>query len=520
MNEFNQKLKDEIASFREIGHKFVNKEITVNEFKGNSGGMGVYAQRGGSKFMIRLRIPSGVLSFSHLKFITSLAKQYGLKQIHLTTRQAIQLHDLDFDHVCDIMEESIDHGLYTRGGGGNFPRNIALSPLSGVEIKEAFDVTPFALLVNRYLMDRITEYHLPRKLKIAFSNSDKDLANCTINDLGFIAVKENGKPYFKVFIAGGLGNNPATALHYDELVPPEEVLYHVEAVTRLFVSEGDYENKAKARLRYVPRRMGEEEFLKAYKKHLTEVKSTLKLEEITPELSEDTEININNTNDEIENNLIPQKQKGLYTVVIHPLCGQMPLDALENLILFLDTLNDVDIRLSMTESMYIRNLSHSKAKELLELMKDVRQKTKVEMSVSCVGVPTCQIGIEQSQELCTDILEALRENNIDDDYLPSIYISGCNNSCARHQVSTLGFAGGKKRIDDKVCDVFELHVGGCFSKDKTEFGNKIGFLKKEDIPTFIVELALELKRNEEDFKDYILNKYEEFEALVKPYVTE
>lgn len=518
MSELNNKLKSEIATFREVGQKFVNNEISANEFKGYSGGMGVYAQRGGRKFMIRLRIPSGVLSFSHLKFITGLVKQYGLNHIHLTTRQAIQLHDLDFDHVCDIMEESIDHGLYTRGGGGNFPRNIALSPLSGVEIKEAFDVTPYALLVNKYLMERMTEYHLPRKLKIAFSNSNKDSANTTINDLGFLAVKENGKPYFKLFIAGGLGNNPAIALHYDELIPPEEVLYHVEATTRLFVAEGDYENKAKARLRYVPSRMGEVAFLESYKKHLAEVKSTLKLEEIITIVSEDTEVNYINANEEIEDCLIPQKQKDLYTVIIHPLCGQMPLEALENLIVFLHTLNEVDIRLSMTESMYIRNLSHSKASELLDIMKAVSQKTKVGRSVSCVGVPTCQIGVEQSQELCTAILDALRSNNISDNYLPSIHISGCNNSCARHQVSTLGFAGSKKRIEDKVCDVFELHVGGCSSKDKTEFGHQIGFLKKDEIPEFIVELALELRRNEMDYKDYIIEKYTEFEALVKPYV--
>lgn len=515
MSEYNDKLKNEIASFREVGQRFVNKEITANEFKGKSGGMGVYAQRGGEKFMIRLRIPSGVLSFTHLNFITELVKQYGLKHIHLTTRQAIQLHDLDFGQICDIMEESINHGLYTRGGGGNFPRNIALSPLSGVEINEAFDVTPYALLAGNYIMEKMTEYHLPRKLKIAFSNNEKDSANCTINDLGFIAVRKDGKPYFKVFIAGGLGNNPAIALHYDELVPPEEVLYHVEAVTRIFVSEGDYENKGKARLRYVPRRMGEEAFLKAYKEHLSEVKSTMGLVEITPVLSEDAEIDINYKAIE---ELIPQKQKGLYSVNIHPLCGQMPLDALCKLVSFLENLKDVDIRLTMTESMYIRNLSLDKAKELLDLMNDVRQKTKVEMSVSCVGVPTCQIGVEQSQELCKEILYALNNKNINSDYLPSIHISGCNNSCARHQVNVMGFAGGKKRIGSQVYDVFELHVGGCFSMDKTEFGKKLGFLKKEDIPTFIVELALELEGRKKDFNEYISEDFDKFEVLVKPYI--
>jgi sulfite reductase beta subunit-like hemoprotein len=102
--------------------------------------------------------------------------------------------------------------------------------------------------------------------------------------------------------------------------------------------------------------------------------------------------------------------------------------------------------------------------------------------------------------------------------LPSIHISGCNNSCARHQVNAMGFAGSKKRIGDEVCDVFELHVGGCFSKDKTEFGKKLGYLKKEDIPSFIVELASELERRKMDFVEYISESFEEFELLVKPYI--
>ena len=67
------------------------------------------------------------------------------------------------------MEDGLKHGIYTRGGGGNFPRNVALSPLSGVEIGEAFDVTEYALKVNEYLMKDIYKYKLPRKLKVSFS---------------------------------------------------------------------------------------------------------------------------------------------------------------------------------------------------------------------------------------------------------------------------------------------------------------------------------------------------------------
>ncbi len=519
MKEYNKKLKEEIAEFREAGHKFVNKEITAAEFKGKSGGMGVYAQRGGKAFMIRLRIPCGILSFSHLKLIHKFAVQYGLERIHLTTRQAIQLHDLDIDSVCDIMETAIDHGLYTRGGGGNYPRNVALSPLSGVDRTEVFDPTPYALQVNRYVMERIMEYHLPRKLKIAFSNNETDTANCTINDLGFMAVMDQGTPFFKMYLAGGLGSNPAVALPYDELIPPNQVLYHVEAVTRIFAAEGDYENKGKARLRYIPKRMGEEAFMECYKNHLAQVKESMDLT-INVEAAETCEAADKLQFADIHtdtSNLIAQKQAGFYTAVIHPQCGQLPVKALEEIITFLME-KQQDIRLSMTESMYIRNLSREEGEKLLGRMDEYNQVTRIGMSVSCVGVPTCQIGVLESQTLLKEINRALMENNINTDYLPCVSISGCFNSCSRHQVSEIGFAGCKKRISDAPAEAFELHVGGAVEKDDTHMGNCMGALRKEDIPDFMVKLSQELNTKGMYFMDYLKEYQKEFEDLTKPYL--
>ena len=519
MKEYNEKLKEEIEEFREAGHKFVNKEITAAEFKGKSGGMGVYAQRGGEAFMIRLRIPCGILSFSHLTLIHKFAVQYGLERIHLTTRQAIQLHDLDIDSVCDIMETAIDHGLYTRGGGGNYPRNVALSPLSGVDKTEAFDPTPYAQQVNRYVMERIMEYHLPRKLKIAFSNNEADTANCTVNDLGFMAVMDQGTPYFKMYLAGGLGNNPAVALPYDELIPPNQVLYHVEAVTRIFAAEGDYENKGKARLRYIPKRMGEEAFMECYKKHLSQTKESMDLT-INVEAAEIFEAADKPQSADFHtdsSNLIAQKQPGFYTAVIHPQCGQLPVKALEEIISFLMD-KQQDIRLSMTESMYIRNLSREEGEDLLARMGEINQVTRIGMSVSCVGVPTCQIGVLESQTLLKEINRALVENNINTDYLPSVSISGCFNSCSRHQVSEIGFAGCKKRISDAPAEAFELHVGGTVEKDDTHMGNCMGALRKEDIPDFMVKLSQALDTKEMYFMEYLKEYQEEFEDLAKPYL--
>ena len=271
MNNLKGILINEIPAFRELGHKFLNKEVSTGDFKSASGGMGVYAQRGGLDFMIRFRIPSGIMNMNEFKKVYELAKKQNLDKVHLTTRQAIQLHSISIDAVCDTMEEAIKNDIFTRGGGGNFPRNVSISPLAGVDVEEAFDVTPYALEVNNHFMSKITTYKLPRKLKVSFSSSEKDYGNSTIADLGFLAIKKDNKEYFKVYIGGGLGKNPEKSVEFDSLINPNEILYHVEAITNLFIAEGDYTNRNKARTRYIVDRMGEEAFLNCYKEHLNKV---------------------------------------------------------------------------------------------------------------------------------------------------------------------------------------------------------------------------------------------------------
>ena len=515
MNQsFNQELKAEIEEFRAFGHRFLKKEVTAAEFKAKSGGMGVYAQRGGELFMIRLRMPSGVVSREHLELIHHYAQTYGLEKVHLTTRQTFQLHHLPIDAVCDIMEDALDHGLYTRGGGGNYPRNVALSPLSGVEPGEAFDVTPFALLAGEYFLSQITSYRLPRKLKVAFSNSRRDTANARATDLGFLAVRENGVPRFEVWLAGGLGNGYAAGIPLGETIDPREALYHIEAVTRLFIAEGDYENRARARLRYLPAKMGAEGFLSRYREHLAAVKAECRFPELAAGAQEN-EIEQAPESDDLC--LLPQKQKGKYTVLIHPRGGQLGTGELNAVLEFLRPLEEAEVRLTMEESMAVRNLSEQKARELLALTKGFRAGTRVEQSVSCIGVPTCQIGIEKSEALLSAILGELARNAEGARLLPQIHISGCQNSCARHQLASIGFSGKRKRMGEEVVDAYELFLGGGAGSEDFRLARPAGTIPAAEIPKMIGEIAGVLQKKGVAFGDCLAAQEGELEALISRY---
>ena len=514
MEELKKVLYGEIEDFRKTGHKFVNGELNLMQFKHSSGGFGVYAHKGGKEFMIRLRIPSGITDVAEMNKVYDFAKKYGLEKIHLTTRQAIQLHGLNIDEICDLMKEALDNDIYTRGAGGNYPRNVAMSPLAGVDPNEAFDVTPYAKEIGNYFLERICTYKLPRKLKVSVSGGSDDAAHCTVQDLGFVAVNKDGKEYFEVYLGGGLGQNPKLAAKYNELIEPKDVLYYVEAMVRMFIAEGDYENRNRARVRYILDRMGEKDFLDCYRKHVNEVMEKENLEIDVKAKSYDKkgiEIDLENPR------LFKQKQSGLYSVYIHPIGGQFEIDDLKSVLDLVGKFEDIEIRLAMAEGVYFRNLNGEEAKELLDLTENMSAETKFEQSVSCIGVPTCQIGLCNSQGTLNAVMDYFKANNGNMDVLPSVHFSGCQNSCGVHQIGAIGFTGKKKRVGDKVDECFTLFIGGTYGIGETKLGEVYGDIPAVKISEFLFELSKNVEKSNLNFDEYISKNENEFKALVTKY---
>ena len=514
MDKLKEILLSEIPGFKETGLKFLNKEITKMEFKGVSGGFGAYAHRDGQSFMIRLRIPSGITSKEELKIIYDMAKKYNLDHIHLTTRQAIQFHGLSIEDICEVMEEGLKHNIYTRGAGGNYPRNVAMSPLSGVDPNEIFDVTPYAIATNNHFLKKIYTYKLPRKLKVAFSNNNVDEGHCTVHDLGFVACKKDNKDYFKVFLGGGLGRNPKLSLELDELVEPKDVLYHIEAMTNLFINEGNYENKSKARIRYMVEKLGEEGFLNEYKKYLKQAKEKGGLD-VNPEPINYTKKGLETTIQ--DKRLFKQKQSGLYSVYFHPIGGQLSMKDFKVILDELDKIENPIIRLAMTEGIYFINLNGTEAESMLKATSKLGGETALEQSVSCIGVPICQMGLLESQKELNSIVDYFREHNFNSNILPRIHISGCGNSCGVHQIGEIGLTGKMKRVNDKSTGVFELHIGGNVGVGKAALGECYGDIEFSKVPEFLYEIALKIKDSNKDFCTWVKENNSELREIVTKF---
>lgn len=481
-----QEFKEDLEQFKKVTAGFYKGEVTTAEYKGISGGFGSYAQRGGKNSMLRLRLAGGRINKEQLKFIGDAVEEFQIDKIHFTTCQTIQLHNLNEEAVCRIMEQAFQVGIVTRGGGGDFPRNVMVSPLSGVEEGEAFDVLPYAKRAADYLLSFIKTVKLPRKLKVAFSNSKDNMVHATFRDLGFVATKNHT---FDVYSAGGLGNNYKMGVLVAQDVEPEKVLYYIKAMVDTFTEYGNYKQRNKARTRYMQETLGgPEQYKKAYEEKLQRVLETEKLD------IEAEERAITKTGKEAAipesktGRVIRQKQAGLCAVHYHPIGGCIAPETLQALYQAVKAMDQVELALSPDESIYILNLNGEEAETILDITKDSAQ-NRLESSIACIGSSICQIGLQDSQGLLKAIVEAVRKEGVADGVLPKLHISGCVSSCGTHQVGSMGFHGFVKRVDDKPQPAFNLFVGGSSAREEERFGESLGSMLAVDIPEFLVELG-------------------------------
>src|ERR1700704_5039157 len=258
-------IEAEIQRFEERVQQLQSGEITAEQFRPFRLKHGTYGQRQPGFQMLRVKVAAGVLKPDHLRVLAGLADDYSTGRGHLTTRENVQFHFVKLENVPAAMRRLAAAGLTTREACGNTVRNVTACPVAGVCPGEAFDVTPYALGVSRYLLRHPDFHDLPRKFKIAFSGCEDD-GNCAvagIHDVGLIAqVRGNNgtaKLGFKVLVGGGLGALPTEAALLTEFLPAEELLPTVEAVLRVFTETGNRKNKLMARLKFVLRAKGIEE---------------------------------------------------------------------------------------------------------------------------------------------------------------------------------------------------------------------------------------------------------------------
>lgn len=506
----NTELQKQLDEFREKTLAFKNGEISVKDYKGFSGKYGSYAQRGAKASMLRLRMSGGQISKEHLKSIIDICDKYSINHLHCTTCQTIQLHDIPFEIITDVMTDAIEAGFYTLGGGGDFPRNVMVSPLSGIQAGEHFDVIPYAKKSAEYLISQIDAVKMPRKLKVAFSNSPANAVHATFRDLGFVA-REDGT--FDVYCAGGMGLNPKMGVKAAEKAEPSKVIYYIKAMISLFCEYGNYENRSRARTRYMQDTLGDR-LVDEYNKHLKNALDGGGLDiDVKPE--EITKQGVKR--DFTSRRVIPQKQDGLYAVKFHPIGGNLHPQTVKNIYEAIKDMEAVLLRVSPDETIYIINCSGDEVQAVLDATSDSGEKD-IEQSVSCIGASICQQGLRDSQALLKTILDTVRPYDFPADALPVIHISGCMSSCGTHQIGKIGFHGKVKMIDKKPVPGFAISIHGNDNQGHEHFGDDIGVIAADDIPEFIVELGKAVTASGMCYDEYSVKNTDALMELINKYI--
>lgn len=505
--------KKYLPEFREKTAEFYSGQINKAEYKGFSGFYGSYAQRSQKESMLRLRMPAGRVTREKLAFVAEVIRKYQVDCIHFTTCETIQLHNLKEPELSEILEKALDAGIITMGGGGDYPRNVMCSPLSGVEADEYFDVMPWAEAAGEYLLQFILAEKMPRKLKVCFSNSPKNIPHATYRDLGFAATPE-GK--FDVYSAGGLGNNARFGVKVAENIEPEKILYYIKAMWLTFRAYGNYENRGKARTRYMQEMPGgPEKYVKAYQEKLKDVFESGENLDLHVESRR-----VQKSGDGVRisgRRILAQKQNGLYTVIWHPTGGLPKPSDLCRLSDIIADMEEVELRLAPDETAYIINLTGEEAQKVLKATEDSAE-TVFETSVSCIGSKICQVGLRDSQGLLEKCIKKVRDAGIPNGALPQMHISGCPSSCGTHQTGAIGFRGSFLLIDKKPQPAFVLYVNGCEVQEKERFGHEVGTMLEEKVPEFLVELGKTVAESGLDFEKWLSQNPDGVDVLAEKYL--
>jgi len=534
------KFLPDLARFRKKTIQFHKGELSVAEYKKFSGGFGSYAQRGGQKHMLRLRMAGGRLTKERLKFIVESCQKYGIDKLKITTCQSIQLHGLEAGQLCGLMEEAWQAGMISRGGGGDFPRNVMATPLSGLQKEEYFDVMPYAIAAGEYLMGFIKAVKFPRKLKVCFSSTPENETHATFRDLGFAA---NPGRTFDVYAAGGLGIKPALGVCVARDIPPEKILYYIKAMVNTYVAYGNYENRARARTRFMVEALGEEGFRNAYGEKLAEVfamadadpeeMKNLELSEyqgfceyqaaVSPgaksEKPKAEGVSLKNKPESqgtSPGRILPQKQEGLYAVFYQPIGGLLTPDKAAQLYRLMEPMEAAEIRLTPGEGLYVVNCNANEAKKILSATLD-GARTLFETSVACIGASVCQVGIGDSQSLLNACIRRVRREGFANGVLPRIHISGCPSSCGAHQIGSIGFRGGIKQTSKGPRPAFAVFVGGCPVQGKETLADMGKAVLADDIPEFLVELGRMVEKEGLTYEEWVKGRFGELVKLIGKY---
>ncbi|MBI1226220.1 MAG: nitrite reductase [Bacteroidetes bacterium] len=516
---------------------FKKGEIDAERFKHFRLTRGVYGQRQQGVHMFRTKLPMGKLTSRQLVALANISEKYATGNLHLTTRQNIQFHYVKLDDATAIWQEMALVDLNAREACGNTVRNITASANAGIDSYEPFDISPYAEALYEHFLRNPISQEMGRKIKIAFSSSDFDTAYTYFHDFGYIPKIQDGKRGFKIVIGGGLGAQTFVAQTAFEFIEEDQFLSFTEAAIRVFDRMGEREKRHKARLKFLVKDIGLEEFLRlvdiektAVAKDSIPVNHEAWKEAEAPTVDTDwatTQVNEPEFSRWKTANVFAQKQAGFYGVNLKVQLGNIDAETARQFAAVAKTYAADDIRITVNQGFLLR---HVRPEALAPLYLALKKLGLAEVGfgsitdiTACPGTDTCNLGVTNSTGLATKLDEIiaaeypdlLLEKDI------QIKISGCMNSCGQHMAAQIGFHGSSIKVGGKVAPAMQVVLGGGIEPNgKTYIGDKVIKLPTKRIPDavrLLVNDFLSTKKSGQTFNEYYYDHEKSyFYDLLKP----
>jgi len=463
-------LEQRIRAFRE-------GKIHDEKFRSLRLARGIYGQRQPGVQMVRIKLPFGKITFKQVLRIADISDEYASSNLHLTTRQDIQIHYVSLDRTPQLWADLEQDDITLREACGNTVRNVTSSPTAGIDPDEPFDVSPYAQATFEYFLRNPICQDMARKFKIAFSSSDKDTAFAYIHDVGLIPkINEKGERGFKLVLAGGLGAQPFLAVATEEFLPEDQLIPYIEAIIRVFDRHGERNNRNKARLKYLVQKIGLEEVLRLAEQE----KKALKVK--TYSINRDTipapalpgqqsfvEVAVSNPlryEQWLITNVFEQKQKGYYGVYVKVPVGDIHTPVARKLVEAIKPYVADEIRITQTQGLLLKFVRKEALPALYNALTELDLSAPGHDSpadvTTCPGTDTCNLGISNSMTL-SKVLEDLIYNEYEEFIFNreiKIKISGCMNSCGQHGLAHIGFHGSSLKAGTRVLPSVQVLLGG------------------------------------------------------------
>ena len=498
--------------------QFKAGEIQAGQLKSNRVPMGIYEQRKNQHYMLRLRCAGGLVTPEQLAKIAFVGHQLYTSHLHVTTRQEIQIHNVDIEDAIPALKKLEKVGISSAGGGGNTVRNMMVDDRSGLTADEEFDVYPYVEELTSRLIAEKDSFTMPRKYKVAIDTNVATANYSYIADLGLQARIKDGQRGFRMLIAGSAASNAHTGWEVFDFLPEKDLYRAAKALKNWFHKYGNRRNRHKARMRYVFYKYGTEEAKRLYLEEFEELKKdgsidfeapALPLEHHRPNfpaLKAPTDFETWKRRYAHKQTNAEGLKENLWYAYIPLRHGNNSTDFFAEVAEYLGNYGNDVIRFTKKEQIQVRNIPEEYLTNIYAFFKklgvyQIDYPVVVTNLTCCTGADTCRLGICLPKGAIDGIAKQLLNSDLNLDAIPDfeLRMNGCTNICALATWGDLGFSGRVGRVGD---DPYPAYTVWLPTKGKHEIDLQQGYIAAKKIPAFVEDYLRDVIAEQANYADY------------------